>query len=237
MPAVVTEGASETRARHEMPVLTSLGLRAAAAGRLHSGFAGGLTPESAALRSAKWVPLLRLDLNGSAVFSGGAGNDHQVATRYFVRALHHLADWPNGVDDRGTCGVCHEALQRLKRTGAGRLIRQCKHIRLSRFEPAHGSFQDLHQALVEECYARRGSFPARSRALSRRRQPQLRCLPGYAQRLQPLCANTGGSVALHHSHRVIAGLFGGNCLRHVDDGLRGLADRTGSDHLIGEGVG
>jgi hypothetical protein len=48
MPAVVTEGASETRARHEMPVLTSLGLRAAAAGRLHSGFAGGLTPESAA---------------------------------------------------------------------------------------------------------------------------------------------------------------------------------------------
>src|ERR1700731_134077 len=62
-----------------------------ARGRLHSGIRS--------LRSAKWVRLLRLDLNGSAVFSGGAGNDHQVATRYFVRALHHLADWPNGVDD------------------------------------------------------------------------------------------------------------------------------------------
>jgi Cytochrome P450 len=48
MPVLVTEGASETRARHEMPVLTSLGLRAAAAGRLHSAIAGGLTPDSAA---------------------------------------------------------------------------------------------------------------------------------------------------------------------------------------------
>jgi hypothetical protein len=46
------------------------------------------------------IPLLRLDLNDSAVISGGAGNDHHVATRYFVRALHHLADWPNSVDDR-----------------------------------------------------------------------------------------------------------------------------------------
>jgi len=134
-------------------------------------------------------------------------------------------------------GFVMKPLQRLKRTTARRLIRQCKHIRLSWFEPAHGSFQDLHKALVEECYARRGFFPARSRALSRRHQPQLRCLPGYAQRLQPLCPSTGGSVALHHSHRVIAGLFGGSCVRHVDDGLRGLADRTGSDHLIGEGVG
>jgi len=61
-------------------------------GRLHSGTRN--------LRSTKWVPLLRLDLNDSSVFSGGAGNDHQVATRYLVRALHHLADWPNGVDDR-----------------------------------------------------------------------------------------------------------------------------------------
>jgi hypothetical protein len=54
-------------------VMTALGRQARRAsfrnrGRLHPG--------SRSLRPAKWVPLLRLDLNGSAVIAGGAGNDH-----------------------------------------------------------------------------------------------------------------------------------------------------------------
>jgi len=44
MPAVVTAGASETRARHEVPVLTSLGLRAAAAADLSASLARLLGP-------------------------------------------------------------------------------------------------------------------------------------------------------------------------------------------------
>jgi putative oxidoreductase len=44
MPVVVTAGASETRARHEVPVLTSLGLRAAAAADLSTSLARLLGP-------------------------------------------------------------------------------------------------------------------------------------------------------------------------------------------------
>ncbi|HEY2539285.1 MAG TPA: NAD(P)/FAD-dependent oxidoreductase [Stellaceae bacterium] len=44
MPAVVIEGASETRVRHEVPVLTSLGLRAAAAADLSASLARLLGP-------------------------------------------------------------------------------------------------------------------------------------------------------------------------------------------------
>jgi hypothetical protein len=52
-----------------------------------------------------------LDLNRSAVIIGGAGNDYQVATRHFFRALHRLADWSDRIDDGGTRWVRHEALQ------------------------------------------------------------------------------------------------------------------------------
>jgi hypothetical protein len=44
LPAVVTAGASETRARHEVPVLTSLGLRTAAAADLSASLARLLGP-------------------------------------------------------------------------------------------------------------------------------------------------------------------------------------------------
>ena len=45
------------------------------------------------------TPSLLLHLDSSAVISGGAGKDDQVAAWDLVGALHHLADRPNGVDD------------------------------------------------------------------------------------------------------------------------------------------
>ena len=57
-------------------------------------------PRSDDLQQIGTCSLPPLYLDGSAVFSGGAGNDYQVATGDFVRAPHHLADLPNGVDDR-----------------------------------------------------------------------------------------------------------------------------------------
>ena len=43
-PVIVTEGTSETRARHEVPVLASLGLRAAAVADLFASLARLLSP-------------------------------------------------------------------------------------------------------------------------------------------------------------------------------------------------
>jgi len=216
MHVLVTEGASETRARHEMPVLTSLGLRAAAAGRLHSGLAGGLTPESAALRSAKWVPLLRLDLNSSAVFSGGAGNDHQVATGIFRPRPAPLGGLAHGVDDRGTCGVCHEALQTAQGAPApdGSFANAAHNGFLPGSSPLTAASRTCQPSLVEECYASSGLFPPRPQSCPVPARPaQLRCLPGYASGLAaPLWPTPVGALPSITVIALFAGLFGGKLL-------------------------
>jgi len=57
-------------------------------------------PRSDDLQQIGTCSLPPLYLDSSAVLTGGAGNDYQVATGDLVRAPHHLADLPNGVDDR-----------------------------------------------------------------------------------------------------------------------------------------
>jgi hypothetical protein len=61
MPVLVTEGASETRARHEMPVLTSLGLRAAAAGRLPESRAASLRIPQSSVREVGPITSIGLE--------------------------------------------------------------------------------------------------------------------------------------------------------------------------------
>src|SRR5260221_2754369 len=59
-----------------------------------------------------------LDLHGSTMLRGGAGNDHQVAAWDLALALHDLADRANGGADSTTCLGCWKGLQRLDRPRA-----------------------------------------------------------------------------------------------------------------------
>jgi hypothetical protein len=52
--------------------------------------------------------LLQLDLNRRSILIGGAGSDHQIAAWGFVLTPHHLANWPDRIDDSRAGGVCHE---------------------------------------------------------------------------------------------------------------------------------
>ena len=52
--------------------------------------------------------LLQLDLNRRSILIGGAGSDHQIAAWGFVLTPHHLANWPDRIDDGRAGGVCHE---------------------------------------------------------------------------------------------------------------------------------
>ena len=57
------------------------------------------------------IPSFPLDLNGSTVAIGSAGEDNQVATRDLVLAAHQLTDWSDCINDGCPRRVGHEALQ------------------------------------------------------------------------------------------------------------------------------
>src|SRR5258707_6524146 len=73
--------------------------------------------------------------------------------------------------------------------------------------------------MVGQLKASRWFFSARNSFAPRRREPQVRGLPGYSKRLEALRPRPLGDG-----------------VGHIDDGLRGLADRAGRDHLVRQRV-
>ena len=88
--------------------------------------------------------LFPLDLDRGSVGIGGAGKDHEVATRDIVLAAHQLADWSDRIDDGCARGVGHEGLQWFQNAGARRFTRKRKQVWFSRIETSDRGLQYLH---------------------------------------------------------------------------------------------
>jgi len=159
---------------------------------------------------------------------GPSGRDHQIAALDLVITAHELPDRSDRSDYRRARWIGHEALQGLQRAAARRLVRERQHLGLARLEPGDRSLEHLHQTLLGE----RDAGERLVRFLAGRREPQLRRLPGYAERLQVLRSGAirdrrhrrHCGVAVHAQHRADIG--------HVNQSLRRLSDRARRDHLV-----